>query len=376
MYDLYVVAPLSSMSKRTRLFKLLKNISNNRRFSKVHHIGWERILGESEEHNFENLTIEKNIIMRGGGYGGVVARIKYLAWMIKVFFVALAMPKFSTVWALGFESAFPLVLASVFKKHNVYFDDADRFLLLFKWPRFVYLIIRYLEVFTSRKSLFHIVPNVARYDYESKSFFELKNLPSSCSIEKSKDLVAGLPDLKRYKVVINANGWLGKNRGMDTLQRMLAQLDTGDVAVLLAGKIDCEGARKLSEMEHCYYLGEVTNEEALATYYISDFVFTYYDTKYPINRFAESNKWGDAIYTNTAILVNREVETARFLFEKGVVKSLTYSDEKEIINFINKCISNPSVLMEQKACVGSLLGQYMDFDISVDMLFKRLLCVN
>ncbi|ARN70862.1 hypothetical protein BST91_03965 [Nonlabens tegetincola] len=59
------------------------------------------------------------------------------------------------VWALGFESAFPLLLASKIKGFKLYFDDADRFSMLFNFPKPLKFGIQFLE-----KSLHKNVINI------------------------------------------------------------------------------------------------------------------------------------------------------------------------------------------------------------------------
>ncbi|MEZ9922308.1 hypothetical protein AB4342_19550, partial [Vibrio breoganii] len=91
-------------------------------------------------------------------------------------------------------------------------------------------------------------------------------------------------------------------------------------------------AKALSKKEQVLYLGSVSNEDALCAYYASDFVMTYYDPVSKVNRHAESNKWGDAIVTNTAVLVNSEIETAKWLQEYGIAISTPYNDSGKLID--------------------------------------------
>jgi len=100
-----IVAPLSAISTRTRLFKLTKFLISERKVY-VTHFAWERVLGESDEKGV--FDIKKRILLRGGGYGNTKIKLLYFIWMIKVFLSSFFIKKNTKVWALGFESAFPL----------------------------------------------------------------------------------------------------------------------------------------------------------------------------------------------------------------------------------------------------------------------------
>ncbi|ANQ25234.1 hypothetical protein BA894_01650 [Vibrio natriegens] len=341
MTKIFVIAPLSSLSGRTRLYKLARYISENQLYNLITHVGWERIPGEKEEIYLRDVDINKEIILSGGGYGGRKTRFLYILWMIKVFFYCLFnVDKRSTVWALGFETAFPALLASKIKCYKVIFDDADRFSMLFKLPTSLKNIIEFLEEFTSRNVSCHVVPGSSRYDFASEKMYILKNLPSKSVVDKAKILYKN-SELRwpQSKIIIYVNGWLGSGRGMRTALDISSHFSGRDVGFVLAGKLDCIEAEELAKKEQVLYLGNVSNVEALSAYYASDFVFTYYDPSSPVNRHAESNKWGDAIATDTAVLVNSEVETARWLLDIGAAISTPYCNSQSIIEALELALS-------------------------------------
>ena len=73
-----IVGPLSSLSKRTRLYKL-STFLNTKFNCSIEHVGWERIKGERKETNL-NFDITKKIILTGGGYGG--RKIKWMYFFL------------------------------------------------------------------------------------------------------------------------------------------------------------------------------------------------------------------------------------------------------------------------------------------------------
>lgn len=337
MKKLVIVAPLSSLSKRTRLFKLAKFHQNNSENKNIIHFGWERVKNESKEIYLEG--IDKKIILSGGGYGGVKTRLLYFIWMIKVFFYSFFIKKNSTVWALGFESAFPVMLVSKIKGFDVIFDDADRFSMLFPLPKFIKGIIEKLEIVTSRNVRYHIIPGDARYDFYSDRFKIIRNMPSKSEVLLAKKIYSE-KTWPEAELTIYVNGWLGANRGMEHVLYLAENLKNKSISIILAGKLDCEAAVKLASMSNVTYLGEVSNSEALSAYYASDFVFTYYNPSSVVNCYAESNKWGDAIKTGSAIIVNEEVKTASYLQDLGIALSVPYDDKEKLLTEVKNCIEN------------------------------------
>ena len=129
---------------------------------------------------------------------------------------------------------------------------------------------------------------------------------------------------------------------MKTALALCESLEKQDLAFILAGKLDCQDAKELSQKENVQYIGEVSNSEALASYLVSDFVFTYYDPINEINRFAASNKWGDAIKTETGVIVNSEVVTAKYLAVSNISISSEYGNVKDLSESISELISDLS----------------------------------
>lgn len=362
-----IIAPLSSVSKRVRLFKITKFL-NNQGVNNFIHVGWERIEGESMESHLP-FNIKKKIILKGGGYGGNKIKSMYFLWILKVFFYSFSIKKENIVWALGFESAFPLLLASKIKGFRVYFDDADRFSMLFSFPYYITKILNKLEKITSRHVYKHIIPVKERYDFNSKKFFLLTNTPSKSEIDTAQCLFKQKTWIKA-KVVININGWLGKGRGMNIALKLYEALEDLDVGFILAGKLDCEDAISLSLKKKVQYIGKVTNAEALASFFASDFVFTYYDPAIKINRFAASNKWGDAIKTGVGIIVNNEVITAKHLMDKNITIVHPYSDYNGLANDIRELFNNVNKIEFIKKNIDLFQDSIPYFEEQLNILFR------
>lgn len=359
-----IVAPLSSLSIRTRLYKLSLFL-HKIHCPKITHVAWERLPGEGKEHLID-FEIEKKIILEGGGYGSG-RRYLYLLWMIRVFFFSFKIKKSEIVWALGFESAFPLLLASKIKGFKLCFDDADRFSMLVKNKTLRFLIQK-LEILTSRNVYKHIIPSVERYNFKSNTFCLVNNLPSEDALKKAKSIYKQ-KTWKEFTMTININGWLSMTRGIGIILELCDRLKEDDIGFVMAGKLDCKEAVLLSQKENVQYLGEVSNEEALASYYASDLVFTYYDPASEINRYAASNKWGDAFKTGVGILVNKEVVSAQKLIDQKVAIGFEYDDVEGLFSKIKSLSTDKEALSILKKRILYVGDNVPYFDVVLEKIF-------
>lgn len=369
MKNIKIVAPLSSLSERTRLYKLTLFLHDDLGYKNISHIGWERIPGEREEKRFD-FEIDKKIILEGGGYGTGKVKWLYFLWMIKTFFYCLKFGKKDIVWALGFESAFPAMVASKIKGFKLVFDDADRFSMIFKFPSIIDKIIKFFEKLTSRNVTYHVVPGAERYDFPSKKFYILKNTPSESQIEKAKQISENLE--KPANFVININGWLGSGRGMQEALALTNRLETEDFKIVLIGKLDCEAAETLAKHKNVLYKGKLSNAETLANYFISDMVLTYYDPKLEINQYAESNKWGDAIKTGIGIIVNEEVKSAKFIKDNDLGIIVPYNDVNALVAQVQKVLNNSEELKRIKQNSKNYSSVMLYYEDQLKELFKKI----
>lgn len=361
MKTLKIIAPLPSISKRTRLTKIVENLHS---FEKVSFYGWKR---QNDEYTDPN----SKIILKGGGYSSKKARLMYALWSSKVFINSLSFEKDTLVWALGLESAFPAILASKVKGFKVIYDDADRFSSLFNFPSFVQDYLIKLEKFSSKNSHRHIIPGLERYEFSSSKFFILKNTPTTEDVRKALDFVLDnklIEKLGNFDSVIYVNGWLGEGRGMRIIHDVAKRLP--NKAFLLAGRIDSTYAEAMVDLENVIYLGELPQYQALAYYRKAHFIFTYYDPAIPINKKAEANKWGDALQFSVPIIVNSEVITAGYLRDSGCAISYDYEDVESLVNSLKELI--PASL-NYKALVSSIKKmqeKFEPFDQQLLLLFN------
>jgi len=304
--ELVLSTPFQRIDKRTRIKKLM-SITQQRGWA-VTLLCWDRNRDTTPLDSFPNLQ-ETEVLLRGGVSPAWWLRLHYLFWMVRLTSYFLRKPPSSPVYCLGFECAFPAFLASRVRSMSYLFDDADRFSLIVNLPRPFHRLLRFFEKKTSEHSLVHIVPGLARYEFRNAQQVVLRNTPSRQALADSQRMSPTRPDAE---LVIYVNGWLGEVRGLPIINSLADRLLQVEASVkfVAAGRLDSEVGEAFVRKENVTYLGEISNNEALSWYRVVDLVFTYYDPAVRINRFAESNKWGDAIHFGVPPIVNNEVVEA------------------------------------------------------------------
>lgn len=363
-----MIAPLSTPAIRTRLSKMLPLI-NDREFA-VRFFGWRRDVAEKNDFRpTEGLTVAS--ILRGGGYASRKARLMYPLWMIVVFWCVLRLGRDQTIFCLGWESAFPARMAAMFTGAKIIFDDADRFSLLLKLPGPLHTLLQRLERWTSYRCALHIVPGFTRYEWQHENMLLLRNTPLKRDFEAARAVAPPRPDAA---LVLYANGWIGETRGAWVFLELLdrALLEKCDIKMVIAGRLDGPSAARLIDHPLVTYLGEVEQSIALSWYSAVDLLLTFYDPSVPINKKAESNKWGDAVYFDTPFLVNSEVETATRFVEASAAFSVPYADTDRCFDLLKELLRCPEKMTSTKRKLASFKDRLPVFDEGFAAIINRI----
>jgi len=332
------VAPIPNVSNRTRAIKIGRILTGNG--FELSFWGWQRERSDQIEEDL--LLNDKRLIFKTAYISIKFQRYLYPFWVLVVFIRLLSVSKETVVWSLGLESALPAVLASKIKKFKIVFDDADRLVLLKKYNFLLKKLIIYIEKYVSKNVSRHIVPSLRRYDYSSPSHFELKNTPNLPDFKKAKSSSKfnWLTSNTETKLVVYVNGWLKDLRGFNVLNQVAETLKEESICWVVAGRSCSELASEFISRKEVVYLEELSNIDSLSVYKYVDFVLTYYDPVIPINRYAESNKWGDAIFFGVPIIYNSEVITADFIKSKRLGIGFEYHDQLSLVNFLSEVANN------------------------------------
>lgn len=365
--EMIIIFPLSVIAHRTRLVKLV-SIASDLGLS-LSTWSWERNKGEHEKELAIKLDNRK-ILLKGGGYNSKWIKLYYPLWMISVFFqLILCWPK-NPVYCLGFETAFPAWVASKITRVQYIFDDADRFSMIISLPSTVNKIVKFLERKTSEGSLINIIPGYERYEFNNKKQTILKNMPDSQALEKSKKITVKRPSAQ---LVIYVNGWMGETRGLPIILELAKRsLEArSDIHFIAAGDATDKSASSFITLPNVTYLGSLDNHEALAWYRASDFIFTYYDPAIEINRYAESNKWGDTLTFDVPIIVNSEVTTAKFLRKGKVCISVPYHDIDALEKALHNILGDTGLFESMKKNIPTIHSETQFFDSGMKAILGK-----
>lgn len=370
MPSLTIIAPLPAPRRRQRLAKMIPFYQSAK--YELHFWGWDRIRGEAKQWAWQGDPVNEKTILVGGGYSGARARALYPVWIGIVFFRVLFAGRRRLFHCLGWESAFPAMIAGLLTGSKVIFDDADRFSLVLGLRGFPNRILQRLEKWTSERALVHIIPGWSRYDWCDPSMFVLRNTPTRADYEDASKIEA--PE-KTAALTMYANGWLPPSRGigfiLDTFEVLKAR--GLDVHLIIAGFVLDEFRERITAMTGTTYYGEVSQRDALALYGQADIVLTFYDPLFEINQKAEPNKWGDCVFLRKPFVVNSEVRTARDFIEKCAAWEVPYGDRNALAELLNRLHDNPDEIAKANEALGGLQSDFSVFDDQMKLLLRKTL---
>lgn len=361
MADIHIFAPIPAIRKRTRLAKLCAIF--RRAGLNVRYYGWRRDRNEAMDAGTDP-GVTETTILRGGGYGGSRARLHYPLWMIAVLWRAARLPRGGVWYCLGFESAFPALLVAWAKRARVIFDDADRFSMIVRMPSPFHRMVVAAERWSSRRAHLHLVPGFSRYEWSGPNMRLLRNSPSAEDFAAARALAAQASDASERPFTLYVNGWVGETRGAPVFLALMKALSVKrpSARMRVVGRGDKGAFEALIRLPNVDYRPTMPQVEALALYYHSDLVLTYYDPAITINRHAESNKWGDCVYCGTPFAVNGEVETARPFIASGAAFAVDYADVDGLLELVLRCMDDPGILQGARTALRGLRDDFPPFD--------------
>lgn len=368
--NLVIIAPLSAMRKRTRLAKMARYLEG--RGIDVQFFGWERVERELEHLEWRGSSISERAILRGGGYASRLARVMYPLWMLAVLMRCLMLPRGTLVWALGWETAFPARIAAGVRGLHVVFDDADRFSMLIRLPKFLQAALVRLERWTSFRCTMHIVPGWSRYDWSHMRMRLLRNSPLRIDYEHALSVSRAYP---KNAVTLYVNGWIAWDTGSKIVLEALRILDARDVKfnLIVAGRVASRDGEKLVALSETDFKGEIPQRDALELYRKCDLALTLYDPSVSINQHAESNKWGDCVFLGTPFIVNTEVQTAAKFVSSGAALSFPYNDPAALADIVEEVATDPSILDRIRENLKKFQSDYQPFEDQLDSVFLDIL---
>ena len=299
------------------LDKLLPGL--RRRGYTVEFIGWDRV--SQWPRSTKSDGIDYTMILRGGGYSSR----RLILWM-PLWYVAATLKlarraarSDEVFMAMDFEGALPAALAGRLRGHRFIYNCRDNVSMRYRLPRSAKHILDWVDRRVMRRATAVIFPDEVRVPADPpRRTVIVRNAAPDVTL-------TGAPDPS--VLTVYAMGNLRRDRGIELLLDAAAELP--DCRVLAAGK--CREPKLASRLAaEADYRGVLAPAGALALCGEADVVFTFYEPGLEINRRAVSNKWADAMMAARPILINNEVEKARWVLESRVGYACAY-DQGDLV---------------------------------------------
>lgn len=360
--ELVIIASIPSMDKRTRLYKLKRVLEANN----IHYIFW----GWNRNEEDDVVPTNTRIIFSGRAKSKPILAVMYIYWMVVVGINVLLKGKHKFFYCLGFNTALPITCVSLFCRRLFLFDNPDNVPLSFRFPWFVRMIFVFMEKLIVWRASIHLVPSQCRWNGYSKNLRIIPNTPDSNIFQKAQSIARE----KQYHpeegyLTLYVNGKLTKERGVKHVITLCRKISSDKLRIIVAGDLISDESKELVALKRANYLGNLSNEEALALYWKSDITLTYYDPDIAINRLAEPNKWGDCIVTNTPFVVNSEVITAKPYMEADACFHIPFQDEISFVKLFENLINDKDSLKRKRENL--LKFDVLAWDLEITSLLKQ-----
>lgn len=328
---------------------------------------WDRGESDGEAGDFRSAAYSRVLYTTDdfAGRSTVGKAWAYAGWIANVVMSARGRASEWGFWCVGFDASLAVTLACLLtpgRSLPFVFDNADNISLTYDWG-VVAPLVRRIERYIATRASCHVLPGESRWQGPDDNLKVVYNTPSSSMLNSARRIAQRRGYERGKRLTLYVNGWLQRTRGLDTLGDAIGSLE-GRVDVVMAGTLVGRDAEKLAAHPGVRYVGRLDPEEALALYWSTHLVLTFYDPIRTINRLAEPNKWGDCIATNTPFVVNSEVETAEAYLERGACFAVPYHDSDVLAEMLFELDENRDRWREAQVALRSLSQQPWDESVA------------
>ena len=268
----------------------------------------------------------------------------YFVWISSLIYYFLFKADSSRLYFVSrLDTAIAIYIASILRKsYRFVYLDRDAYHMTYRLGIFRGLI-KGIEKHIAGHAVFHFIPGKSRDFTGGENVRVIENTPNkgfyNMALKKSTNLS------KDARFTIYVNGWLVDTRGASGILRLAKMLDPNEYRIIVAGPIECESIKALTDMPVSKYLGQMNNIDSLSYYFVSDVVLSFYDPSIEINRKAEPNKWFDCVFTNTPFIANYGIDTVEIFVEIGLCELVTYNNADALLAKIINMKSRRRVTM-------------------------------
>jgi len=314
-------------------------------------IGWQR---EKENHSpFKDNFIP---LITGGGYGGKKLIFYYLLWIMKLFLYHIFLKDLSKYKfiVINFDSGFVLYLISLIRKVDFIYEIRDDFSLSYNFPKWIKVIIDYLDnkIKSQSSNIIHVDEN--RVLSSDKRVIIIENSPF--------DFFKGKEFDKELKHCFAITGNISEIRGAHSILKFARK--NKHVDFILAGKFyDSYLKSSFLSLGNVTYYDYMPQDKLFNLLSSCCGIFSIYDPILEINKKAASNKLYDAMMLSIPVITNIEVINSKVVIDNvsGYIVDYEFNNTWDFLaskEFINDALckgKNGRKLYEEKYEFNKLL---------------------
>ncbi len=256
-------------------------------------------------------------------------------------FFKLFLIKWDFVHAINYDSILPAIIVSKLKRKRLIYELYDTYEDSIKLPELLRLTCLQIDKIFMKLSNAVIIVDESRI----KEFNGIPNCNISIIYNSPRDLQNKQKILKRNGTfTIFYAGLLDKGRSIENMIEAAKSIE--GIELIIAGfgslsqQIKNEAKCNINKIK---FIGLISHEEVLKYTFQSDLLFSLYDPKIPLYKFASSNKLFEAMMCGKPILVSKNTGMDKIVINENCGITVDCSNINEIRSAIIKLKENPEL---------------------------------
>lgn len=309
----------SNLINNVRLLKISKYLHENGFY--LEFIGWKRYSNDPDQHQYFNKMV---YILENESNSKFKLLFSYIKFIFKTVYVLNFRIKQENdnaiYFAVNFFGAFAVYLNKLIHKDIRYiYEIRDEIIKSYKLPGFIRVILFNIDSRIKNKSIKVIHVEINRVSNNESNSIVILNSPF--------DFYNNEFIFREKKKCFAVTGWLNNTRGLESIY--LFAKNNPDFNFIVAGKfIDKNIENKYLSLNNIELHDFMPQNDLFDLIKNCSGIFSLYDPSLEINRLAASNKLYDAMMLGIPVIVNSEIEAAKFVtnYKIGFVVNYIYDE--------------------------------------------------
>lgn len=223
-------------------------------------------------------------------------------------------------YAVNFFSAFCVYINSIFKKDIIYiYDIYDEVSISYRFPSIIKKIFKTIDIKIRKRALKVIHVESNRVAATDNNYIIIRNSPF--------DYFEGTFHESIKEISFAVTGYLQNRRGLESIY--LFAKNNPAFKFIIAGKFKSKNMEEsFSKLANTTLYNHMPQDELFKLILNCSGIFSLYDPLIEINKLAASNKLYDAMMLGIPVIVNREIEAAKFVEDNNIGYVVDYKYNK------------------------------------------------